>query len=101
MSGGTLSSVHGSLTFDFEFEERKPAHMSRTQLIVASLIADFLDLAVVGQIPFLSWIIDIPLIAMHVSFGGLHALYTILELAPGVGTLPIFTLAAIVNKPAH
>jgi hypothetical protein len=65
--------------------------MSRKTL----LIADLLDLVVVGQIPGLSYFIDGPLIAMHVAFAGPAGLATALELVPVVGTILIVTLAAL------
>ena len=44
--------------------------VSRKTLLIASLIADLLDLLLVGQVPGLSYFIDGPLIAMHVAFAG-------------------------------
>lgn len=72
--------------------------MDRTTLIIWSLIADILDFIAIGQAPVLSWIIDVPVIIMHVSFGGLKGLATMLELVPVVGTIPLFTISAIVLK---
>jgi hypothetical protein len=69
--------------------------MTRKTLLIASLIADLLDLLVIGQIPGLSYLIDGPLIAMHVAFAGPAGLATAFELVPIVGTIPIFTLAAL------
>ena len=69
--------------------------MSMKSLIAISLIADGLDLLLVGQIPGLSLIIDGPLLALHFKYGGVKALPTLLELIPGVGTLPVFTMAAL------
>lgn len=68
--------------------------MNKQQLIVASIIADVLDVFVVGQIPVLSWFIDIPIIIMHVNFAGAKGFMTLIELVPVVGTLPLFTFAA-------
>ena len=68
--------------------------MTRQELIMASLVADILDILVIGQIPGLSWFIDIPIICMHVSFAGAAGLGTLIELVPVVGTLPLFTIAA-------
>lgn len=68
--------------------------MTRKDLITASIIADVLDIFVIGQIPGLSWFVDIPVIIMHVSFAGSAGFSTLLELVPGVGTLPVFTIAA-------
>jgi hypothetical protein len=69
--------------------------VSRKNLIIASLVADALDIALVGQIPGLSYFIDLPVIAMHVIYAGPGGLATLLELVPVVGTLPIFTLASL------
>ena len=70
-------------------------------LLAASLLADVLDLFVVGQIPGLSWFIDIPIIAMHVAYSGPAGLTTLLELIPGIGTLPVFTMMAIKHRKHH
>ncbi|MBV1695075.1 MAG: hypothetical protein KGP27_11490 [Hyphomicrobiales bacterium] len=72
--------------------------MDRTTLIIWSVIADILEFIAIGQAPVLSWIIDIPVIIMHVSFGGLKGLATMFELVPVVGTIPLFTISAIVLK---
>ena len=69
--------------------------LTRKLLIIASLVADALDIAVVGQIPGLSYAIDLPIIAMHVAFAGPAGLATLLELVPMVGTVPMFTAAAM------
>jgi len=69
--------------------------MSRKTLLVTSLIADVLDILVIGQVPGLSWIIDLPLIVMHVAYAGPSGFSTLVELVPVVGTLPLFTLAAL------
>jgi bacteriorhodopsin len=59
-----------------------------------SLVADALGILVIGQIPVLSWVIDIPVIIMHLAYAGPVGLGTLLELVPVVGILPVFTLAA-------
>jgi hypothetical protein len=69
--------------------------VTKKHLLIASLIADALDFAVIGQMPGLSWFIDIPLIAMHVAYAGPAGFSTLLELVPVVGTLPLFTIAAL------
>lgn len=74
--------------------------MTKQQLIIASIIADVLDVFVVGQIPGLSWFIDIPVICLHIAFAGPKGFFTILELIPVVGTLPLFTVAAFSHE-AH
>jgi hypothetical protein len=68
--------------------------MTKGDLIKISMVADFLDFVVVGQIPVLSWVIDIPVIIMHVIYAGPSGLSTLLELVPIVGILPVFTIAA-------
>jgi hypothetical protein len=75
--------------------------MDRNTLLFASLIADGLDLFVVGQIPGLSYVIDVPLVLMHVIFAGPAGFSTLLELIPVVGTVPLFTIAALCHKPKH
>ena|GEM_PF-5800494 len=69
--------------------------MTKKQLLIASGIADSLDLIAVGQIPGLSWFVDIPVLLIHVAFAGPKGWITVLELVPLVGTIPIFTLAAL------
>lgn len=68
--------------------------MTKGDLVKLSLLADVLDLVVVGQIPVLSWVIDIPIIALHVAYAGVAGLTTLLELIPFVGIVPFFTIAA-------
>jgi hypothetical protein len=72
--------------------------MKKSTLVTISLIGDLLDIAVVGQIPGLSWFIDIPIIICHVAYAGPSGFSTMLELIPVVGTLPLFTVAALVHK---
>lgn len=72
--------------------------MDRSTLIFWSVVADILDFIAIGQAPVLSWIIDIPVIIMHVWFGGLKGLATMFELVPIVGTIPLFTISAIFLK---
>jgi len=72
--------------------------MTRSQLIGVSLAADILDVLVVGQLPVISWVIDIPVILMHLKFAGAKGFWTILELVPVVGTLPLFTVAAFTHE---
>ena len=68
--------------------------MTKGNLVKISMVADFLDFVVVGQIPVLSWVIDLPVIIMHVAYAGPAGLTTLIELVPFVGILPMFTLAA-------
>lgn len=75
------------------------AVVNRTTLIICSLIADALDFFVAGQIPILSWIIDIPVIIMHVVFAGAKGFLMIFELIPIVGTIPLFTAMSFLQKP--
>lgn len=72
--------------------------MTRQQLIIVSIVADVLDVIVLGQIPGLSWFIDIPVICMHLAFAGPKGWTTLTELIPVVGTLPIFTVAAFLHS---
>jgi hypothetical protein len=66
---------------------------------VFSLIADVLDFFVAGQIPILSWVIDIPVLIMHVAFAGAKGFFTLLEMIPVVGTVPLFTASALLQTP--
>jgi hypothetical protein len=72
--------------------------MKKSTLVTLSLIGDLLDIAVIGQIPGLSWFIDIPIIICHVAYAGPGGFMTMLELIPVVGTLPLFTIAALAHK---
>lgn len=73
--------------------------MTKKELIAASIVADVLDLFVIGQIPGMSWFVDIPVICMHVAFAGAAGLLTMFELVPVVGTIPLFTIAALAHSP--
>ena len=73
--------------------------MTKPQLIGASIVADLLDLFVVGQVPGVSWFIDIPVILMHVAFAGGAGWATVVELIPFVGTFPVFTIAGMIHGP--
>ena len=65
--------------------------MPSRMLLTLSIIADILDIFVVGQIPGLSHIIDVPIILLHFLAGGPRAFLTILEALPLAGFLPIFS----------
>jgi hypothetical protein len=69
--------------------------MTRTQLIAISVLRDALDFVVIGQIPGLNWVLNIPVIIMHCRFAGPRALITLIENVPGIETLPCFTAAAL------
>lgn len=69
--------------------------MSKKTLLAVSVFSDVLDLAIVGQIPGLNLLIDLPVVAMHVYYAGPKGLWTLLELLPGVGFVPVFTMAAM------
>ena len=69
--------------------------VSKKFLVGVSLLADALDLLVIGQMPGLSWVIDLPVTALHVAFAGPTGLLTLFELIPLVGTVPIYTAAAL------
>lgn len=73
--------------------------MTKQQLIIVSVVADVLDVLVIGQVPGLSWFIDIPIILAHLSYAGPRGWTTLMELVPFVGTLPLFTIAAM-SHPA-
>jgi uncharacterized membrane-anchored protein YitT (DUF2179 family) len=74
--------------------------VTKTQLIAVSAIRDLLDFVVVGQIPGLNWILNLPVIWLHYRFAGPRALVTLFENVPGIETLPCFTVAAI-SYPDH
>lgn len=69
--------------------------MNKTTLLFVSIFTDTLDIFVVGQIPGLGQIIDLPAALMHFVFAGPAALVTLLDMVPVVGIIPIFTLMAL------
>jgi hypothetical protein len=69
--------------------------MTKSQLIKWSGVRDFLDIIVIGQIPGLNWLLDLPLFIMHLNYAGPRAFFTLLEAIPGVGLIPIWTIAAM------
>ena len=71
--------------------------MNRGQLIMWSVIADVLDIVVIGQTP-IGWVIDLPLIVMHFVAYGPAAILNLLELIPGIGFIPVFTIMALKAK---
>jgi hypothetical protein len=72
--------------------------VDRKTLIGWSIAADVLDVIAVGQIPGLSWFIDIPILLLHVAFAGPKGFFTLLEMIPVVGTIPLFTISAFVQE---
>lgn len=68
--------------------------MTRKTLITWSVIRDLLDFMVVGQIPGLGQLLDVPILMMHYAYAGANANFALPELIPTVGFLPIFTIAA-------
>jgi hypothetical protein len=75
-------------------------NMTKSQLIKWSGIRDFLDIIVIGQIPGINWLLDLPVLIMHLNYAGPVALFTLLEAIPGLGFLPIWTIAAM-SYPNH
>lgn len=69
-------------------------------VIPLSIIADVLDLTVVGH--FL-YPLDILVIVVHLIYGGPRALIGILDMIPGVGLLPIYSILAFTypERRAH
>ncbi len=79
--------------------------MTRKQRLIAwSAARDFLDIIWIGQIPVLGQALSLPIWIMHFSYAGKAALFTLLEMMPGVGLFPVFTTAACCypdfDKPA-
>ena len=72
--------------------------MKKSTLIWLSLAADILDIMVVGQVPVVSWFIDIPVISCQVLYAGPAGFLTMVELVPVVGTIPLFTAAALMHE---
>jgi hypothetical protein len=64
-------------------------------LIKWSIARDLLDLLIVGQLPGVGALLDLPLIIMHFDYAGPAAAVTLLEAIPVVGLLPIFTIMAL------
>jgi hypothetical protein len=69
--------------------------VTRKTLIIASLVADALDLLLVGLLPGVGWLIQGPVIAMHVAYAGPVGWAMLLELVPMMGAIPMFTVAAL------
>jgi hypothetical protein len=69
--------------------------MTKSQLIKWSFGRDVLDWLGIGQVPPLSWILDVPILWKHFEYAGPAACIAALELIPVVGALPIFTVAAM------
>lgn len=69
--------------------------MTRRQLIAWSAARDALDWLVIGQVPPFNWLLDIPILCMHLKFAGPPALIGLIELVPVVGMFPFFTTAAL------
>jgi hypothetical protein len=67
----------------------------RQLVIASSVIADLLDLTVVGH--FL-YFIDIAVIILHLVYAGPKALAGVLDMIPAVGMLPVFTILAVRYK---
>jgi hypothetical protein len=72
--------------------------MTKSQLITVSGVRDFLDFILIGQIPGLNWLLDLPVLIMHLKYAGPVALFTLLEAFPIVGFFPIWTIAAMSYK---
>jgi hypothetical protein len=68
--------------------------MTKKTLITCSIIRDALNWLLVGQIPGVCQLLDVPLLIMHYKYAGPQASWTLLELIPMVGLIPIFTIAA-------
>lgn len=68
--------------------------MNSKLLLGVSIAADLLDFAVIGQIPGLGHLLDLPVFILHFWAGGPKALFVLAELIPVVGVLPIFSFFA-------
>lgn len=69
--------------------------MTKSDVVIVSVIRDLLDFTPFGHIPLLDQMLDLPVIYMHVKYAGPRGLTTIPELIPLVGILPIFTVLAL------
>lgn len=69
--------------------------MTKKTLIAVSAARDALDFVMIGQLPGLNWLLNIPVIYLHYRYAGPLALLTLFENVPGIETLPGFTVAAI------
>jgi hypothetical protein len=65
--------------------------LNSNTLLTFSIIADVLDIAIIGQTPGIGHILDLPVFIMHFMAGGPKAAFTLLEAIPGIGFLPIFS----------
>ena len=75
--------------------------ITKKQLIFWSIFRDALNWMLVGQIPGLCQVLDIPLLVMHYKYAGAKASFTLLELIPTAGFIPIFSIAAFCYSDAE
>lgn len=69
--------------------------INRTTLILVSIVFDLLDFAAITQAaPYL----EIPVLAMHWLYAGPKGLFTMVDMVPGVGYFPFYTLAALMYR---
>ncbi len=69
--------------------------MSKTTLVIISALRDVLDLLIVGQIPVLNIIVNVPVMIAHYWYAGPVSLLSLIENVTGVETLPCFTALAL------
>lgn len=69
----------------------KETRLNSKTLLIASIVADLLDIAIIGQTPGVGHLLDFPVFVMHFMAGGPRAAFTLLEAIPGIGFLPIFS----------
>ena len=71
--------------------------ISRKTLLIASVVADVVDLLTVSFGGGTQWFpfIEIPVVILHFMYAGPKAALAMFDLIPGLGLLPLYTIAAL------
>jgi hypothetical protein len=78
--------------------------VSRKTLLIASVIADAVELLTVWFWGGTQWFpfLETPVIVLHFMYAGPKAALAMFDLIPGLGLLPLYTIAALLYKdPKH
>jgi hypothetical protein len=74
--------------------------VSRKTLLIASVIADAVELLTVSFWGGTQWFpfLETPVIVLHFMYAGPKAALAMFDLIPGLGLLPLYTIAALLYK---
>jgi hypothetical protein len=74
--------------------------ISRKTLVIASVIADAVELLTVAFWGGTQWFpfLETPVIVLHFMYAGPKAALAMFDLIPGLGLLPLYTIAALLYK---